>query len=199
MAQLPPPLAVLFDRDATLIVDVPYNGDPELVEPMPTAREAVARVRAHGIATGVVSNQSGIGRGMLDHERVRAVNARVDEIFGPFEVWCYCPHVPEDACPCRKPRPGLVLRAAAALGVAPDRVAVIGDIGADVEAAAAAGAQGVLVPTPRTRAEEIAAASRVAATLGEAVALLLGGATAQDPALRPRGRSSPAASGGECS
>lgn len=55
--------AVLFDRDGTLVVDVPYNGDPRLVRPMESARSAVARVREAGLATGVVSNQSGVARG----------------------------------------------------------------------------------------------------------------------------------------
>ena len=67
-----------------------------------------------------------------------------------------------------------MLQAAGRLGVAPDRCAVIGDIGADVEAARAAGARGVLVPTPHTRPEEVAAATEVAADLGEAVELLIG-------------------------
>ena len=114
-----PPAAVLFDRDATLIVDVPYNGDPAAVRPMPGALDAVAAVRAAGVPIGVVSNQSGIARGLLTAVQVEAVNARVDALFGGFDTWQYCPHGPEDGCDCRKPKPGLVLRAAAALGVDP--------------------------------------------------------------------------------
>src|SRR3954464_2881698 len=60
-----PPEAVLFDRDDTLIVDVPYNGDPARVEPVPGAREALDRLRAAGIRLGVVSNQSGVARGLI--------------------------------------------------------------------------------------------------------------------------------------
>ncbi|GAA4189819.1 hypothetical protein GCM10022219_06150 [Microbacterium oryzae] len=165
--------AILFDRDDTLIVDVPYNGDPEQVSPMPTAVAALERVRAAGLATGVVSNQSGIARGILTDEQARAVNARVDELLGPFDVWRYCPHGPEDGCACRKPRPGMVLSAAAALGLAPSQVAVIGDIGADMGAAAAAGARAVLVPTARTLPEEVAAAPAVATDLRAAVEMLL--------------------------
>jgi HAD superfamily hydrolase (TIGR01662 family) len=167
------PAAILFDRDATLIVDVPYNGDPALVQPLPGAREALDRVRAAGIPIGVVSNQSGVARGLIAPEQVRAVNARVAELLGPFDDWQWCPHGPDDDCACRKPRPGMVLAAARALGVAPERCAVIGDIGADVEAAAAAGARGVLVPTPITRGDEVAAAREVAPTIGAAVDLLL--------------------------
>jgi HAD superfamily hydrolase (TIGR01662 family) len=168
--------AVLFDRDGTLVVDVPYNGDPELVVPMPGARQALDRLRDAGIATGVVSNQSGIARRLVTRDQVDAVNRRVDELLGPLGPWAVCPHGPEDGCRCRKPGADLVLQAAAALGVEPARVAVIGDIGADVEAARAAGARGVLVPNAATRPDEVAAASEVAADLGAAVDLLLGDA-----------------------
>jgi histidinol-phosphate phosphatase family protein len=168
------PRAVLFDRDGTLIHDVPYNGDPAEVRPLGDAVELVAGLRARGVRTGVITNQSGIGRGRLSAEQVRRVNARVDELFGGFDVWAVCPHLPADGCGCRKPAPGMVLRAAAALGVAPRDVVVIGDIGADVEAAAAAGARGVLVPTAATRPEEVAAASDVAADLAEALRLAVG-------------------------
>jgi histidinol-phosphate phosphatase family protein len=170
-----PPLAVLFDRDGTLVVDVPYNGDPALVEPMQGAVEAVAAVRAAGLPIGVVSNQSGIARGIVTRDEVDAVNARVDALFGGFDTWQVCPHGPGDRCVCRKPAPGMVLRAAAELGVDPARVVVIGDIGADVAAAHAAGARAVLVPTPTTRQEEVAAAPAVAADLSSAVRTALAG------------------------
>jgi HAD superfamily hydrolase (TIGR01662 family) len=165
---------VLLDRDGTLVVDVPYNGDPARVVPMPGAREAVARLRAAGIGLGVVSNQSGIGRGLLDPEQVDAVNARIEVLLGPLGPWAICPHGPDERCGCRKPEPGLVHDAAERLGVAPARCAVIGDIGADVEAARAAGARAILVPTSATRLEEIAAAPELAPDLPGAVDLLLG-------------------------
>jgi histidinol-phosphate phosphatase family protein len=174
-APRPRPLAVLFDRDGTLIVDAPYNGDPALVEPLPGARAALDRLRAAGVPTAVVSNQSGIARGLLGHAEVQRVNRRVEELLGPLGPIEYCPHGPEDGCGCRKPRPGLVLRAAARLGVDPRDCAVIGDIGSDVEAARAAGARGVLVPTERTRPEEVAEAAEVAPDLAAAVDLLLDG------------------------
>jgi histidinol-phosphate phosphatase family protein len=170
------PDAVLLDRDGTLVVDVPYNGDPARVRPMPGAREALDRLRAAGVRLAVVSNQSGIGRGILTETDVAAVNRRVEELLGPLGPWLVCPHAPDAGCDCRKPEPGLVLAAAQRLGVAPERCAVVGDIGADVEAARAAGARGVLVPTPRTRREEVAAAAERADDLGEAVDLLLGSA-----------------------
>ncbi|CAA9513946.1 MAG: hypothetical protein AVDCRST_MAG69-2649, partial [uncultured Solirubrobacteraceae bacterium] len=170
------PAAVLFDRDGTLVVDVPYNGDPDRVELVPTALAALGKLREAGIPTGVVSNQSGIARGLLTEDQVRAVNARIEELLGPLGPWTWCPHGPDEGCGCRKPAPGMVLEAARRLGVDPRRVAVVGDIGADVEAARAAGARSVMVPTPRTRAEEVAAAPNVAVDLESAVDLLLAGA-----------------------
>lgn len=169
------PAAVLLDRDDTLILDVPYNGDPAKVEPMPGAREALQRLRDARIPTAVISNQSGIGRGLLTETQVRAVNARVDALVGPLDAWLFCPHAPEDGCACRKPAPGLVRMAAERLGVPAERCVVIGDIAADVEAARAAGARAVLVPTPRTRPDEVAAAPAVAPDLATAVEVALAG------------------------
>ncbi len=166
------PRAVLFDRDGTIVRDVPYNGDPSLVEPMPGARDVLDRLRADGVRLGVVTNQSGIARGLLTREQVDAVNAEVEELLGPFDLWEICPHGPEDGCRCRKPRPGMILSASERLGLAPSEVAVIGDIGADMGAAAAAGSRAVLVPTVVTLEDEIRAAPAVAGSLAEAVALL---------------------------
>lgn len=174
-AAQPAPAAVLFDRDGTLVADVPYNRDPQQVVLMPGAREAVHRLRTAGVPTAVVSNQSDVGRGVLTLDEVQAVNRRVEDLLGPLGPWIVCPHSPAEGCDCRKPSPGMVLRAAEALGVPPGRCALIGDIGADMAAARAAGARGVLVPTAVTRAEEVGAAPEVAADLVAAVDLLLGG------------------------
>ncbi len=187
-----PPRAVLFDRDGTLVVDVPYNGDPARVVPMPTAASTVQMLRAAGVPVGVVSNQSGIARGLITSDQVDAVNRRVDELLGPFDVWCICPHETADGCDCRKPQPGMVLEGARALGVEAADVAVIGDIGADVAAASAAGARSVLVPTSITRPEEIRDAELVAVDLKAAVEMLfgdLGTHTAARAAARPAAQS----------
>lgn len=177
-ASTPPPRgfpqAVLFDRDGTLVADVPYNGDPDRVEPMPTAREAVDAVRDRGIPVGVVSNQSGVARGLLTKHQILAVKRRTETLLGPFAVWAVCPHLV--GCGCRKPAPGLVLAASHWLGVPAAHVAVIGDIGSDVAAAEAAGAHGVLVPTPATRPREIRAVRSTAENLLEAVRMVLAGA-----------------------
>ncbi|MEU4762074.1 HAD family hydrolase [Actinosynnema sp. NPDC023794] len=167
------PDAVLFDRDGTLISDVPYNGDPDRVRPMPGARDVLRVLRAHGVRTGVVSNQSGIGRGLLTHSQVDAVNAEVEVLLGRFGTWQVCPHHPDDGCECRKPAPTMILRACAALGARPERTYFIGDIEADVEAALAAGATPILVPTPATLPDEVDRAPRTAPNLRSALAMVL--------------------------
>src|SRR5690606_22329297 len=136
--------AVLFDRDDTLVHDVPYNGDPNRVRPVPGAREAVDRLRRAGLRVGVVSNQSGLAYGRFTWGDLRRVNARVEELLGPFDTWQICEHGDGDGCDCRKPAPGLIVAAARALGTRPERCAVVGDIGADMAAATAAGASGIL-------------------------------------------------------
>jgi histidinol-phosphate phosphatase family protein len=168
------PHAVLLDRDGTLIVDVPYNGDPDQVVPMPGARAALDRLRDAGLALAVISNQSGVARGLITAGDIDRVATRVEDLLGPLGVWMVCPHGPEDGCRCRKPAPGLVLQAAERLGVAPADCVVIGDIGADVEAARAAGARAILVPTEVTRREDVDAAPEVAGDLQRAVDLVLG-------------------------
>jgi HAD superfamily hydrolase (TIGR01662 family) len=168
-----PVRAVLFDRDGTLVHDVPYNGDPALVVPTDGAAMAVDRLRSAGLRVAVVSNQSGIGRGVLTRTQVDAVNRRIDDVLGPFDAWRVCPHAPEAGCGCRKPEPGLILDAARQLGLSAFQCAVVGDIGADVGAAIAAGARPVLVPTPVTRAGEIADAPVTAESLAAAAGLIL--------------------------
>ena len=170
------PDLVLFDRDGTIVHDVPYNGDPSLVRPVEGARAVLDRLRHEGVRVGLVTNQSGVAAGRITEQQVQAVNARVEELLGPFDVVEVCPHGPDEGCACRKPAPGMVKQACAALGVDPGRCVVVGDIGADVEAAAAAGAHGILVPTAATRPEEVDRAEQVRPTLAAAVDSILRGA-----------------------
>lgn len=188
------PAAVLFDRDGTLVEDVPYNADPGRVRPMPLAREALDTLRAQGVAVGVVSNQSGVARGLLTEADVAAVQRRVEDLLGPFAVWAVCPHGPEDGCRCRKPGPGLIEAACAELGVLPGHTVVVGDIEADLAAAHAAGARGVLVPTPATRPEETAQAARAGDTAPDVLAAVHQ-ALRQEPARPEPARPEPAPAG----
>jgi histidinol-phosphate phosphatase family protein len=110
----------------------------------------------------VVSNQSGVARGLITDEQLDRVNARVAELLGPFDTWQVCRHAPDAGCACRKPAPGMIIAAARDLGLEPSQCLVVGDIGADVQAALAAGASAVMVPTAVTRPEEVDWARRVA-------------------------------------
>jgi histidinol-phosphate phosphatase family protein len=163
------PEALLCDRDGTLIADVPYNGDPANVEPLPGVAAALDRVRGAGMRLAVVTNQSGVGRGLISHEQVRAVNARLCELLGPFDVIVCCPHAEGADCGCRKPRPGLVRLAADLLGLDPKTCVMIGDTGADVAAAEGAGAVGVLVPNDRTMPLEVRGVAHLQADFSAAV------------------------------
>jgi histidinol-phosphate phosphatase family protein len=163
---------ILFDREGTLVGDLAPGGDPARLELVPGAADAVARARAAGVAVGVVASQA--GEHALSSEETAQVNARVDELVGPVDLYLECTHDPAEDCLCRMPAPGLIYLAAAALGTRPEKCIVVGDVGEDVEAAQAAGARSVLVPTARTTPDAIDAAPVVASTLDEAVAVALG-------------------------
>ncbi|MGD0968462.1 MAG: HAD family hydrolase [Candidatus Aquilonibacter sp.] len=136
---------VLFDRDGTIIVDVPYNGDPALVEPIEGAKRALDALRRAGVKVGVLTNQSGVGRGLISEAQMNAVNARVEDLLGPFDGWFICPHAPDADCDCRKPKPKLIFDAAQAWSVRPSEIVVVGDKASDVEAAHNAGSPAIKI------------------------------------------------------
>jgi D-glycero-D-manno-heptose 1,7-bisphosphate phosphatase len=164
--------AVFFDRDNTLIVSDGYLGDPEKVALMDGAAAAVARARELGFATVVVSNQSGVARGMFDEDAVHAVNARMDEMLAEQNAHAvidrheFCPHHPggtveryrEDS-DRRKPKAGMILQAAEALALDLSRSWLIGDAPRDVEAGKAAGCRTILFVPPDVAASPAASAS----------------------------------------
>ncbi|MFI9556688.1 D-glycero-alpha-D-manno-heptose-1,7-bisphosphate 7-phosphatase [Nonomuraea endophytica] len=176
------PAAVLFDRDGTLIRDVPHNGDPGRVVAMPGAGAALSRLRRADVPVGVVINQSDVASGVLSPDGMDQVNSTVEALLGPFDAWAICVHADGDGCVCRKPAPGLVIRAAAILDVSPRDCMVVGDLGKDMQTARAAGARGILVPTPLTRPEEIDDADEVAADLNDVADRVL-----SEPALAGAG------------
>lgn len=156
--------AVFFDRDGTLNEEVGYVGEPGRIRLLPGAPEAVTLVNRAGLAAVVITNQSGIARGMLTETQVEAVNARVLELLNvhgaQVDGLYYCPHHPEGkvsahavTCDCRKPAPGLLNQAAAALELDLPNSFVIGDKASDVGLAAAVGAKGILVRTGYGNAE----------------------------------------------
>jgi D-glycero-D-manno-heptose 1,7-bisphosphate phosphatase len=134
--------ALFLDRDGTLITDVGYPRDPARVELLPDAIEVLVELQRR-FALVIVSNQSGIGRGLVSEAEARAVHDRVVERFArggvSFAGAYYCPHAPGEGCPCRKPAPGLVLDAARELGLDLARSILLGDKPSDMAAGAAAG------------------------------------------------------------
>ncbi|MHB1783737.1 MAG: D-glycero-alpha-D-manno-heptose-1,7-bisphosphate 7-phosphatase [Acidimicrobiales bacterium] len=163
---------VVFDRDGTLVDDVPYNRDASRVVARDGAFSAVAGARSRGMSTAVITNQSGVARGLLQMDQVEQVNRRVDELFGAFDTWGVCPHGPEDGCRCRKPAPGLLLDVIAAMGVAASQTLMVGDRVADVGAARAADVLGALVPSPSTEPHAYDLADYVLAGIDELEQLL---------------------------
>jgi len=135
--------ALLLDRDGTLIRDVGYPRDPALVELLPDVAEALREARAMGFRLIIVSNQSGVGRGLITPHEASAVQTRVEEVFAAagviFDGAYFCFHIPEDRCPCRKPAPGMLLRAADELALELGAAIMIGDKPSDVDAGRDAG------------------------------------------------------------
>lgn len=181
--------AVFIDRDGTLITERHYLADPEGVRLVPGAAEALAALRRAGFALVVVTNQSGIARGLYRLEEYEAVAARVEEVLAaagaPVDGTYFCPHHPDftGPCGCRKPAPGMYLRAAAELGLDPGRSWYVGDKVTDVVPALELKGRGVLVRTGYGRELEdaVPAGVAVADDLTGAVELILA-------AERPAGR-----------
>lgn len=193
MVPEPPRPAVFLDRDGTLNREVDYLADPAGLELLPGVGEALRELADAGYRLVVVTNQSGVARGLLDeptllrvHDALRAALARhgvaLDRI-------AYCPHHPEvgpppyrRSCECRKPRPGLLADAARELDLDLERSWIVGDSERDLLAGAALGLPGVLVATGKGRRERerLAAAGRpprhFAADLREAARIVLGSA-----------------------
>lgn len=145
--------AVYIDRDGTLVAERYYLADPEGVSLVPGAVEALRSLRQAGYALVMVTNQSGISRGIYTLADYRAVAARLDEILAeagvPVDGTWFCPHHPEvtGPCACRKPGTGMYLEAAAELGLDPQRSWFVGDKVTDVIPALELGGRGILVRT----------------------------------------------------
>ena len=178
--------AVFLDRDGTIIEERHYLCDPAGVRLLPGAAEAIIALRERGFACVIVSNQSGIGRGLFTVEQLELVQAelarRLEAAGAALDGWYYCPEAPrgEDRSaiehPDRKPGPGMLLRAAAELGLDLSRSWMVGDMLSDLLAGRNAGCRGsILVRTGYgSRLESPGdAADHVAADLREAAAWIL--------------------------
>src|SRR6516162_3313381 len=143
--------AVFMDRDGTVSEEIGYMYHAGLYRPFPWAGPAIGKINESGMKAILITNQSGIGRGYFDQQTVDEVHgiltaelarhgARLDGIY-------ICPHQPEDGCDCRKPNPGMLLRASEDIGVDLKSSYVVGDKYVDIEAAHRVGATGILVLT----------------------------------------------------
>lgn len=159
--------AVFLDRDGVLIRDTGYPDDPNTLEILPGVPEALRALRECGWTLIVVSNQSGVGRGKFDLERLSAIHDRLLALLASqgagVDALYYCPHHPEGIAPfqrfCdhRKPEPGMLLSAASALGLDVSVSWMIGDKESDVDAAHRAGCRAIRIGQGQTDAEASAA------------------------------------------
>jgi D-glycero-D-manno-heptose 1,7-bisphosphate phosphatase len=180
MTELRP--ALFLDRDGTINVDTIHVSRADNVRLIPGAAAAIARVNAAGIPVIVVSNQSGIGRGLFTVEEYEQVRARIDELLAAAGAHVlttyYCPHSPEvaPACDCRKPGPGLYRQAAAEHGVDLAKSWYVGDRLRDIQPAKTFGGRGILVPRDTTPGVDVVAARdgfAISTSLGAAVDRIL--------------------------
>jgi D-glycero-D-manno-heptose 1,7-bisphosphate phosphatase len=151
----------------------------EDVEIMPGALPALARLSAAGCELMILTNQSAIGRGLVSRQTVDDINRRLAAVIeaggGRIRAFLVCPHAPADACDCRKPAPGLLLRARDELGIDLARAVLVGDQLSDIEAARAAGCRAILLdPDGRQAARVDWEGCQVAGSLSDAVDLILG-------------------------
>jgi histidinol-phosphate phosphatase family protein len=173
---------VFVDRDGTLIEDRHYLADPRDVRLLPGVATALGRLRAAGFAIVVVTNQSGIARGLLTRAQYDAVHERLAALLHETGVdldgTYMCPHHPEitGACDCRKPAPGLFRLAAKELGLDLQRSVLVGDRWRDVAAAKELGARAFLIRGPETTPEDVSNAGEevtVTDSLGDAADAIL--------------------------
>lgn len=148
----------LIDRDGTLNVEKDYLSNPDELELIPGAAEGLGILKSLGMGLVVITNQSGIARGYFGMERLDAIHDRLRAMLAAEGITLdglyLCPHGPGDACDCRKPLPGMALKAASDLHFDPKQAFVVGDKEADIGLGQALGATTVLVRTGYGRQHE---------------------------------------------
>lgn len=172
--------AAFLDRDGTIIVDRDYPGDPDGVELLPGAAASIVRLREAGWPVIMITNQSGIGRGLITEDDFRAVQARMEALLeaegAGLDGVYHCPHGPDrqPACDCRKPAPGLYLRAAAEHRLDLGASVYVGDRMRDVEPGERFGGSGFLIRgTEAVATGRLPARVRLVDSLAEATELWL--------------------------
>jgi D-glycero-D-manno-heptose 1,7-bisphosphate phosphatase len=168
---------IVLDRDGTIIEEHEYLSQPEQIRLIPGAGAALRELQQMGFGVVVITNQSGIGRGFFDQAQLGRIHQRLEQLLVGEGVRLdgvyVCPHLPDDDCACRKPRLGLMEKAAKDLGFRLEDSIVIGDKACDIEMGRAAGALTFLVRTGYgTQAENEAAADFVIDDLAAATAAI---------------------------
>ncbi len=170
------PQLVLLDRDGVINFDSPeYIKNPDEWLPIPGALEAIATLQ-RTLTVAVCTNQSGVARGLFDEDTLAAIhdklNAELTARGGhPLDVF-YCPHHPQDHCPCRKPGSELLTRAMQAYDIVPEATIYAGDSEKDLLAAANAGCRGILILTGNGATTARSATAEQAALTCESLAHL---------------------------
>ena len=167
---------VFLDRDGTVMRDEGYLADPDGVRLIPGAIDALRELRYAGYSLILVTNQSGIGRGMFGEEEMNSVNERLEILCAEhgiqFDDIHICPHAPSDNCDCRKPSPKLLLDAAEKHGIDLSASAMVGDKPSDAETGLAAGCVcNILLTSESARFAD--KPYHVAADLSEAAKIIL--------------------------
>ncbi len=167
--------AVFLDRDGTLMDDTGYVGDPAHVRVFDGVPEALARLKAAGFKTIIVTNQSGIPRGYFTEEDFHKVQARFEELIGPglIDAVYFCAEHPDHASERRKPGPGMLLEGARDHGIDLARSWMIGDRAGDAEAGVRAGVRSILVRTGEGADAKSEGAEIVTEDFAEAVGFIL--------------------------
>lgn len=151
--------AVFVDRDGTLNINIDYLSDPAGYQLYPGVASGLKMLRDAGFIIVVVTNQSGIGRGIFNERTLELIHLRMKELLAAegasVDAIYFCPHHPDDRCACRKPGTALFERAVRDIGIDPAISFVIGDTEMDVAAGKKMGARAALVPEPRNRAKTL--------------------------------------------
>jgi len=140
--------AIFLDRDGTLVEEVNYLSRVEDLRLFPFSADAVRRLKEAGFLIIVVTNQSGIGRGIYTEAEMHAIHEAIqNELNGAIDAFYFCPHLPCDGCDCRKPKLGMIEAAARDLEIDVENSWMIGDKKIDVETGLSAGMRTALVLT----------------------------------------------------
>jgi len=170
---------VLLDRDGTIIFERHYLSDPTEVELLPGAASGLRKMRELGLGLALITNQSAVGRGLIEKAQLDSIHERMCELLKMENVILdgiyYCPHMPEDMCSCRKPGTALIDFASEELKFDPCDCYVVGDKDCDIAMGKRVGATTLLVLTGHgevTRAEKISRPDFVVGDLDEAATII---------------------------